>query len=76
MADLTYLFDGSAGFFSFNKDVGHLVSKASIYNDALLIERAAFLLRHEMLKLKSRFEGHFQKDYDENCVPKQLLHFF
>ena len=52
------------------------MSKSCIYSDALLIERAAFLLRHEMLKCKTKFEGHFQQDYVNNCVPNQLIHFF
>jgi len=47
--------DGYCGFFSFNKDVGHIVSKACLYRNAVLIEKSAFLLRQEMLKCKSKF---------------------
>ena len=60
---------------SFNKDVGPILSKACLFSDAVLIEKAASLLRHEMLKCKSSFEGHFQKDYVNKCIPYQLKQF-
>ena len=72
---IQYVFIGE-GFLSFNKETGHFVSKSWIFSDALLIDRAAFLLRHEMLKCKTKFEGHFQQDFVNNCVPNQLIHFF
>lgn len=68
--------NGREVLLSFNKDVGPFLSKACSYSDALLIEKAAFLLRREMLQFKSRFEGHFQKEYVNNCVPHQLMQFF
>ena len=76
VSELNEFRNGRETLLSFNIDVGPLLSKACLYSDALLIEKAAYLLRHEMLQCKSSFEGHFQKDYVNKCVPHQLMQFF
>ena len=57
------------------QDVGPILTKSSEYNDAVVIEKAASLLRHKMLQCKSSFHGNFEKDYVKNCVPDQLMQF-
>ena len=75
MPELNFFHSGRDILLSFNKDVGHLLSKANLCSDALLIEKAALLFRREMLKCKSTFQGNFQEDFTKNCVPDQLLQF-
>ena len=74
--ELSDFLNGREVMLSFDKDVGPFISKACLYSDALLIEKTASLLRHEMLQCKSNFNGHFQKDYVDKCVPPQLMQFF
>ena len=64
--ELNFFQSGRDILLSFHKDVGPLLSKASLYSDALLIEKAALLLRREMLKCRSTFHGNFQEDYINN----------
>ena len=75
MPELKNFPNGREALLSFDKDVGPVLSKACLFSDAVLIEKAASLLRNEMLKCKSSFEGHFQKDNVKECVPYQLKQF-
>ena len=75
MPELKDFRNGREILLSFSKDVGPFLSKSCSFSDAVLIEKAASLLRHEMLKCKSSFEGTFQKDYVNKCIPHQLKQF-
>ena len=74
--ELCDFINGREILLSFDKDVGPFLSKACLYSDALLIEKTASLLRLKMLQCKSNFDGHFQKDYVNKCVPPQIMQFF
>ncbi len=42
------------------QDVGPILTKSSEYNNAVVIEKAASLLRHNMLQCKNSFHGNFE----------------
>ena len=47
------------------QDVGPILTKSIEYNDAVVIEKAASLLRHKMLQCKSSFHGNFENDCEK-----------
>ena len=61
--------------FTFKEPVGRLLSESSKYDQAIIIEKAAQILRKQMLLCKSKFEGNFEEDYIDKCVPEELIRF-
>ncbi len=61
--------------FTFKENVGPLLSESSKYDQAIIIEKAAQILRKQMLLCKSKFEGNFEEDYIDKCVPEELIQF-
>ena len=61
--------------FTFKENVGRLLSESSKYDQAIIIEKAAQILRKQMLLCKSKFEGNFEEDYIDKCVPEELIQF-
>ena len=59
-----------------NKDIGSALSKACEQdsdNDAIILARAAKIVRRDMFKLKNTFSGSFAHDCQEKSVPVSLL---
>ena len=59
--------------FTFKETVGRLLSESSKYDQAIIIEKASQILRKQMLLCKSKFEGNFEEDYIDKCVPEELI---
>lgn len=60
---------------AFKADVGPIMSKATQDEDAIIVSKAAQILRKQMLVQSSTFQGNFDEDYVQNCVPQQLTEF-
>ena len=61
--------------FTFKETVGLLLSESSKSDHAIFIEKAAQILRKQMLLCKSKFEGNFEEDYIDKCVPEEFVQF-
>lgn len=60
---------------AFEKDIGPVLSEASSYSDAIILSKAAKILRRHMVKHKCRFEGNLYKDSVHDSLPSALLQF-
>ncbi|XP_033643377.1 uncharacterized protein LOC117303320 [Asterias rubens] len=60
---------------AFHKDVGSILSQASDFNEAILLAKAATILRRQMLDHKSKFDGTFHETCIEESMPPTLLQF-
>ena len=60
---------------AFQKDVGKALSLVSQYSEAVIIAKAAKILRRHMLDHQSRFDGTFNEGCIENSIPTSLLQF-
>lgn len=60
---------------AFKEHVGSVIAKASEYDDAITVGMDALVLRKQMLRCKASFQGNFDEDYVDKCVPQQLLQF-
>ena len=60
---------------AFQKDVGLTLSQASDYSEAIILGKAAKILRRHMLDHKSTFDGTFHEGYIEQAIPPSLLQF-
>lgn len=61
---------------AFRKDVGFALSEASdYYSEAIILSKAANILRRHMLDHKSTFDGTFHKGCIEEAIPLTLLQF-
>ena len=61
---------------AFQKDVGFVLSEASdYYSEAIILGKAANILRRHMLDHKSTFDGTFHEGCIEQAIPLTLLQF-
>ena len=61
---------------AFPKDVGFVLSESSdYYSDALVLSKAANILRRQMLVNKSIFDGNFHKGCIEQTIPLTLFQY-
>ena len=60
---------------AFKEDVGTVLSKAINYTEAIIITKAAKILRQRMMDHKSSFTGTFNDECVENSIPSTLLQF-
>jgi hypothetical protein len=60
---------------SFKKDIGPVLSGASCYTDALLLEKAAKILRKDMINHKFTFDDHLNEVTVDKAVPSSLVEF-
>ena len=59
-----------------NEHIGSALSKACEYdadNDAVILARAARIVRRDMLQLKNKFDGSFDSKCQEESVPSSLM---
>ena len=59
----------------FKAYAGPLLSESLEYKDAIIVSKAAQILRKQMQKRCSTFQGNFNDDYIKNCVPNQQIEF-
>ena len=60
---------------AFDKDVGLALSEASNYSEAIVLAKAAKILRKNMIEHKSKFDGTFHGGCVEEAIPSTLLQF-
>lgn len=60
---------------AFQKDVGLALSQVSDYSEAIILGKAAKILRRNMLDHKTSFDGTFQEGCVEQAIPPSLLQF-
>ena len=60
---------------AFSEDVGTVLSKALDYTEAIIITKAAKILRRRMIDHKSSFCGTFHDNCVEDSIPSVLLQF-
>lgn len=60
---------------AFAKDVGIVLSKAQDYSEAIIITKAAKIIRRRMMDYKSSFCGTFTDNCVEESIPPVLLQF-
>ena len=61
---------------AFPKDVGFVLSESSdYYSDALVLSKAANILRRQMLVNKSIFDGNFHEGCIEQAIPLTLFQY-
>ena len=60
---------------AFKSDVGSALSQACEYDDAMILGKAAKILRTQMLNHKASFDGTFHEGCIEEAVPSSLLQF-
>ncbi len=58
-----------------SKKIGTVLSQASDYSDAIILSKAASILRNEILNHKSKFNGNFDEQCIDNSIPPVLLQF-
>ena len=75
MPELDSFKSGKEVVFTFKKNIGSYLSKASQHDKVITIEKTAQILRKQMLQCKSQFNGNFNDEYIKKCVPGQLLQF-
>ena len=66
---------GRGVLLAFQKDVALSLSKASEYSDALVMAKAAKILRRHILDHQSRFDGTFPEGCVKDAIPPILLQF-
>ena len=62
-------------FLALLKDVALALSQASEYSDALVLAKAAKILRKHILDHQSKFDGTFREGCIKDVVPASLLQF-
>ena len=60
---------------AFHKDVGSTLSQACEYTEAIILAKAAKIIRRNMLDHKSKFDGQFHEGCVEEAIPPTLLQF-
>ncbi len=60
---------------AFKEDIGTVLSQASDYSDAIILSKAASILRNQILNHKSKFNGNFDKQCIDISIPPVLLQF-
>ena len=60
---------------AFKNDVGQAITEASTYSDAMLLAKAAQILRNRMLEHKQRNEGNLNETSIYDSLPSALLQF-
>ena len=66
---------GRGVLLAFQKDVALSLSEASEYSDALVMAKAAKILRRHILNHQSRFDSTFSDDFVNDATPPILLQF-
>ena len=67
--------DGRDVYLTFKKDVGPVMSEASTYSDAIILAKAAKILRRHMLDHKCKYEGNLHETSVYDSLPPALLQF-
>ena len=75
MPELESYTKGREVLFAFRKDVGHVLSQASDFSEAIVLSKATGILRNRMLNHKSKFDGNFHEGCIDDSIPPQLLQF-
>ena len=60
---------------AFKKDIGPVISQASDYSDAIILSKAASILRNQMINHKSKFNGNFDEQCINDSISPKLLQF-
>ena len=60
---------------AFKKDVGPALARVNEYDDAMVVSKAAEILRRQIFECKASFEGSFEDSYMNSCTPPMLLNF-
>ncbi len=60
---------------AFKRDIGPVLSDASNYSDAIILAKAANILRRQMVDHKCKFDGTFHDSCTTDSVPPVLLQF-
>ncbi|KAJ8046458.1 hypothetical protein HOLleu_05132 [Holothuria leucospilota] len=60
---------------AFQEDIGVALSQSSDYSEAMILAKAAKILRRHMLDHKSTFDGTFHERCIEEAIPRSLLQF-
>ena len=60
---------------AFKKGIDPALSQVSDYSEAIILTKAAKILRRHMLDHKSKFDGAFQESCVEDAIPPALLQF-
>lgn len=60
---------------AFKKDASSALSDACVYSDAIILAKAAKIIRKEMIDHKIKFENEFSAEHIEGSVPSSLLQF-
>ena len=60
---------------AFTKDFGPALARVNDYDNAMVVSRAAEILRRQILECKASFEGSFEDSYMNACTPAKLLNF-
>lgn len=60
---------------AFDKDIGPVLSEASSYTDAIILAKAAKILRRHMVEHKCKFEGSLYENSVYDSLPSALLQF-
>ena len=62
-------------FLAFRKDVGPALARVNEYDDAMVVSKAAEILRRQILECKACFKGSFEDRYMNSCTPPMILNF-
>lgn len=60
---------------AFNNEVGLILAVVNEYDDAIIVSKAAQILRQQILSTKCRFQGSFDTEYCDDSILPQLLNF-
>ena len=66
---------GSDILLAFKKDVAPALARVNEYGDAMVVSKAAEILRRQILEFKTSFERSFEDNYMNSCTPPMLLNF-
>lgn len=66
---------GKSVLLAFQRDVARALSQATNYSDALVIAKAAKILRKKILEHQSKFDGTFGEGCIKYAIPPSLLQF-
>ena len=60
---------------AFKKDVGPALARVNKYDDAMVVSKAAEIMRRQILECKASFERSFEDSYMNSCTPPMLLNY-
>ena len=71
--ELDHFKQGRYIILAFKKDVGPALARVNENDDAMVVSKAAEILRRQILECKASFEGSFENSYMNSCTPPMLL---